>query len=207
MSNENIKIKICGLSRKEDIAYVNECIPDYIGFVFAKSKRQVDMKKAAELKQYLHPSILSVGVFVNEPIENVMELCREKIIDVVQLHGDEPEEYARKLQENIDNSIIRAVRVESKKQVEDYNTYPCHYFLFDSYKQGVYGGTGQTFPKELIMGVDKPFFLAGGISSKNVIEELAGVSPYCVDVSSSVETDGRKDREKIRQFIQMVRSM
>lgn len=202
------KIKICGLRREEDITYVNECKPDYIGFVFADSKRKVAKEQARELKALLSPDIQAVGVFVNEDISKVAELLREGIIDVAQLHGDETNDYILKLRKQAEGfPIIKAVRVASKDDVEKCEEIPADYLLFDSFSVKAYGGTGNTFDWELVKGVKKPFFLAGGINYENMKEALEVSGAYAVDVSSAVETDGYKDKEKIRTLIEKMRNV
>ena len=139
------KIKICGLSRPIDIDIVNEALPDYVGFVFAKSKRQVSTILAAELKMRLNPDILAVGVFVNEEIEHIIQLCRTGTIDIVQLHGDETKEYIHKLKASIMNPIIKAVRVRSTEDIISASELSCDYLLLDAYRENQYGGCGETF--------------------------------------------------------------
>lgn len=199
------KIKICGLKTLEDVEAVNQLQPEYAGFVFAPTKRFVTDTQAKEMREHLLPSIQTVGVFVNEPIEHVVSLCRDGMIDVVQLHGDETEEYARNLRGRITNPIIRAIRVQSRQQILTMADYPCDYFLFDTYKKGTYGGTGEGFDRTLIPKLDKPFFLAGGLQVDTVAEAIAQINPYCVDVSSGVETDGKKSPEKMKEFCRAVR--
>ncbi len=201
------KIKICGLSRVEDISLVNEALPDYIGFVFAKSKRQVGEALAEELKSKLSPSILSVGVFVNEARDKIIRLCKKNIIDLVQLHGDEDNEYINLLKANIAQPIIKAVRVSIEEDIKGAEEYNCDYLLLDTYKEGLYGGSGHAFDWNLISGITKPFFLAGGVNTENVLRAIEIVKPYGVDVSSGVETEGMKDREKIIDIITKVRSV
>ncbi len=201
------KIKICGLSRTEDIEFVNEALPDYIGFVFAKSKRQLTFEKAKQLKAMLNPKIKAVGVFVNEPIDNIIILCKLNVIDIIQLHGEEDAEYIKKLSISLQNPIIKAARVKSENDIvraEEYNT---DYILLDAYKEGEYGGSGNSFDWEMIHHVQKPFFLAGGVNPQNVIEAIKAAKPYGIDVSSGVETDGIKDRNKIMDIITKVRSV
>ena len=112
------KIKICGLKRPEDIGIVNRLKPDFVGFVFAESKRKIDKKQAGKLREALDPDIPAVGVFVNEPIQNVTELCREGIIQLVQLHGNEDDCYIEEIRKNLpDTPLIKAVRVQSKEQI------------------------------------------------------------------------------------------
>ncbi len=201
------KIKICGLVRPADIAIVNEVLPDYIGFVFAKSKRQISDKLAEELKAMLHPSISSVGVFVNEDLKRIIYLCNKKIIDFVQLHGDEDEDYIVKLRTKIGIPIIKAVRVRSVEDIHRADRIDSEYLLLDAFKEDQYGGSGASFDWSMITKVKKPYFLAGGINSDNVLSAIKQVNPYVIDVSSGVETDGFKDKNKIIDMITKVRSV
>ena len=147
------KIKICGLKRTEDISYVNELLPDFAGFVFAKSSRQVDAKKAAELKKQLSPKIKAVGVFVNAEPEFIAKLYQKQIIDLAQLHGDETADYIHRLK-NLCPSLplIKAVRVQSTKQILEAEKLPCDYLLLDTWQKDSYGGSGKTFDRSLIPG-------------------------------------------------------
>ncbi|NLM51477.1 MAG: phosphoribosylanthranilate isomerase [Firmicutes bacterium] len=199
------KIKICGLKSIQDILAVNKVLPNYIGFVFAESLRQIDAQKAQELKTYLHPAIKAVGVFVNEKMEKIIKLCAANVIDLVQLHGDEDEEYIKYLKKHVGQKIIKAVRVKDKESVKKALGLPCDYFLFDTYRQNTYGGTGKTFDWSLLPAIEKPYFLAGGINAGNVMQAINACRPYCIDVSSGVETRGRKDPEKIKKFVSLVR--
>lgn len=200
------KIKICGLKTLEDVAAVNQVKPDYVGFVFANTKRYVTDAQAKAMREMLLPEIQTVGVFVNEPMEHVIQLCREGTIQMIQLHGDESEAYAKALRKKVDNPVIRAIRVQSTQQILAFRNYPCDYFLFDTYKMDAYGGTGETFDRTLIPSINKPFFLAGGLGEDNVQEAIRQCAPYAVDVSSSVETEGSKDVDKIVAFVKKVRS-
>lgn len=200
------KIKICGIKRAEDIRYVNLYRPDYIGFIFAKSKRRIDTAAAFQLKSLLDPGIKAVGVFVNEPVERIAALCKEQIIDMVQLHGEEDEEYIIKLKSLIPNMVIKAVRVGEKGKIEGSLNHPGDYLLFDTYNKSVYGGSGLTFDRSYLPKSSKPFFLAGGLKKENIIEAIKESNPYCVDISSGVETDGVKDERKIREIIELVRA-
>ncbi len=199
------KIKICGLSRIQDIEAVNEILPDYIGFVFADSRRKIDAQKAAELKKFLNPKILAVGVFVNASVNEIVNLCEEHIIDMIQLHGDENRSYIEQLKSEIENPIINAVRVQNQQQIIDAQMFPCEYILLDTFQKENYGGSGKVFDHKLIPKLYKPFFLAGGLNADNIIDAMA-YHPYCLDVSSGAETGGVKDREKIKQIVNMVRS-
>ena len=214
------KIKICGLRRKEDIEYVNEYKPDYVGFVFAKSKRQINKGQAKELKKLLNPDIKVVGVFVNEDIQNIVDMVNDNIIDLIQLHGDESNEYISNLRKFIEETntlkneginkdeynveIIKAVRVKDKKSIDESININADYLLFDTYSAKEYGGTGHTFDWQILKDIDKPYFLAGGLNSQNIKKALEQCKPYAVDVSSAIETDGYKDREKIKEFIKKV---
>ena len=212
-----MKIKICGLKRKEDVNYVNQCKPDYTGFVFAGKKRCIDYDTAAFLRSRFSPGIRSVGVFVNEDQNKILDLVKGRIIDIIQLHGDEDEQYIimlkQKLSEhNLNNiPIIKAVRVQSEDQVIEAEKLPVDYLLLDAFTKDEYGGSGVTFKHEMIPKLCKPYMLAGGINSINVIEILNNISsknvalPFCIDVSSSVETNGNKDYDKIKGMVDIVR--
>ncbi len=195
------KIKICGLSRIQDIEAVNSALPDYIGFVFAKSRRQVDNDTAAMLKRALDTRIKAVGVFVNEEITKIQELCRSGIIDMVQLHGDEDNGYIKSLRGAVNVPIIKGVRGGSDFNTTHANSFDCDYLLFDTYMGNEYGGTGKSFDWSLLKNFKKPFFLAGGIDIKNIKTAIKTANPYCVDVSSGVETDGVKDETKIKEIV------
>lgn len=197
------KIKICGLFRPIDIEYVNEAIPDYIGFVFAKSRRQVTPDQAETMRKGLNRQIKAVGVFVNAPMEEVAFLLNNGTIDIAQLHGDEDEKYIKRLKTKADNPIIKAVRVESAEDVIRAQNIPADYLLLDHGK----GGTGEAFDWNLVRECGKPFFLAGGVHADNVEEALKKLRPYAIDLSSGVETDGVKDKEKILEIVRRVRNV
>lgn len=200
------KIKICGLRREEDIAYVNECNPDYAGFVFADSKRRVSAEQAKKLCAMLKKEIVPVGVFVNEKIDRITELVQEGVIEVIQLHGDETEEYIEKLRQRVGSAlIVKAVRVASKEDVMNCEKTNADYLLFDSRALKEYGGTGKTFDWQLIENIRTPFFLAGGINAENIEEAIKKLQPFAIDVSSFVETNGYKDRDKILEIVEKVR--
>lgn len=201
------KIKICGLSRTEDIIAVNEAMPDYIGFVFAESKRRVSIAQAKELKALLDPKIKAVGVFVNAPIEMIVSCCNEGIIDLIQLHGDESKEYIEILKAETGKPIIKAVRVKNRADIIDAEDCPCDCLLFDTYVKDQFGGSGEQFDRSLIPKRSKTFFLAGGLDSRNIIEAVKRCDPFCVDISSGVETDGFKDKVKIKEIVTIVRSI
>lgn len=199
------KIKICGLSRLCDIDFVNRYKPDYIGFVFAKSKRQVTDEQAKALKARLDTGISAVGVFVNDNIEHIEFLCKSGIIDIVQLHGDEDERYIKKLKSCVQNPVIKAVRVQSSEDISAAEQLSCDMLLLDTYTKGMYGGSGSTFDHTLIPPLKKPFFVAGGLNPDNIYS-VCNCGYYGLDISSGVETDGFKDENKIKQIIEMIRS-
>lgn len=199
------KIKLCGLRRPEDIQAANVLLPEYVGFVFAASRRQVTPEEAKDLKAELDPAIQAVGVFVNADIEFIADLCKEGTIDLVQLHGDEDASYMEELKKRTDCPIIRAVRVKAPEDITDAMTLPCDYLLLDAFHEKEYGGSGISFDWSLVPAISKPFFLAGGINERNVVEAIQTCHPYGVDVSSGIETDGVKDPEKMKEFVRRVR--
>lgn len=199
------KIKICGLTRMQDIEYVNEALPDFIGFVFAKSHRQISHEAAAQLKNVLDSKIKAVGVFVNESIETISNLCFRGVIDYVQLHGDEDAEYISSLRQRVSTPIIKAIRVKDVNSLKATQELFCDFLLLDTYSDNEFGGTGKPFNWEFVNGIDKPFFLAGGINFKNAKAAIESTKPYCLDVSSGVETNGIKDENKIHQLVKLVR--
>ena len=179
-------VKICGLRRIEDIEYANILKPDFIGFVFALNKmRTVSIDLAKELYEKLDKSIKAVGVFRNNDIEYVKEIIDLGIIDMIQLHGDEDDSYIKEIRDYCKLPIIKAYR----------NSIYADYVLYDNSDPG----KGMKFDWNKIKD-DKPFFLAGGINISD-IEKAKILNPYCIDVSSSVETDGYKDFEKMKEFI------
>lgn len=197
-----VKIKICGLKRLEDIEIVNKYKPDYIGFVFANSKRKVSHELASEMKSNLSPDILAVGVFVDADIDEVLELYGKGTIDIAQLHGVESEDYIRILKENTNGElkIINAIEMSAEKNLSQYEDSLADYLLLDSGK-----GSGKTFDWRLIRkDLKKEFFLAGGIDISNVREAIEEFSPYAVDLSSSLETDGIKDENKIKEIMEAI---
>lgn len=195
-----MKIKICGLTREEDIACMNRLQPDYIGFVFwPGSRRFLDRQRAVRLKMGLSSRIQAVGVFVDAPMKEVAGLLEDGIIDLAQLHGEESEKDIRYLQIATGKPVIKAVKVHSRQDVEAWLDSAADYLLFDS---GM--GSGRTFDWSLLEGVNRPYFLAGGLGPDNLGQVLAHGGPYGVDLSSSLETDGRKDPEKIRRVMELV---
>ena len=199
---QRTKIKICGLKRPEDITYVNEAKPDYCGFIieFPKSSRNVTGDQVRTLTANLHPDIISVGVFVNASPERVEELLLDGTIQIAQLHGQEDEDYIRRIQRNTRHQVIKAFSVKTTQDIELALQSPADYILLD---QGS-GGTGKTFDWSLIPEITRPFFLAGGLGPDNLVQAVRTIRPYAVDLSSSVETDGVKDRSKIVEAVNLV---
>lgn len=195
------KVKICGLFRECDIDFVNEAMPDYIGFVFAKSPRQVSAETAKLLRSRLRPEIIPVGVFVNAEQEEILRLCEEHIIELVQLHGQEDDHYIKALKTQTGVPIIKAVRMDSSNPPH-FLPSEADFLLLDSGK----GGTGKAFDWGQIPPVSKPYFLAGGINETN-IREAVRMRPYCVDLSSGAETNGVKDKNKILRLVREVREI
>lgn len=193
------KIKICGLRREQDIDYVNELKPDFIGFILtAGFRRSISRETAKMLKSRLSKDVTAVGVFVNESAETVNSFVAQGIIDIAQLHGDESAETCRQ----ISAPIIKFMKCDGEVQakISEYEN-AADYFLFDS---GT--GTGNTFDWSKIPKTDKPFFLAGGLGSDNLRKAIHEIKPYAVDLSSSVETDGFKDFDKIKTVTEIVRN-
>lgn len=197
---QKTKIKICGLKRPEDIIYVNEAKPDYAGFIIEvpKSSRNVTEDQVRELTAKLDPDIISVGVFVNAVPERVEKLILEGTIHIAQLHGQEDEAYIKRIRKNTGHQVIKAFSVKTAQDIENALNSPADYILFD---QGS-GGTGRTFDWSLIPDIKRPFFLAGGLGADNLETAIRTFHPYAVDLSSSVETDGVKDRDKILEAVQ-----
>ncbi len=196
------KIKICGLFRPNDIEYVNEALPDYIGFVFAKSRRQVTKGQVDHLRNRLDTRIKAVGVFVDEPMENVVSLLENGVIDMAQLHGKENEAYIDRLKSRTQCPIVKAVTVERKEDIFLMQNSSADYLLLDHGK----GGTGEAFDWSLAHDCRKPYFLAGGIHAGNVESALEKLKPYAIDLSSGVETAGVKDKEKVIEMVRRVRN-
>ncbi|MBQ7706299.1 MAG: phosphoribosylanthranilate isomerase [Lachnospiraceae bacterium] len=195
------KIKLCGLRFDEDINCVNELLPEYIGFVFwNKSKRYIEPEDAYYLKQRLDRRIKAVGVFVDEPIERVEELLKKGIIDIVQLHGDEGDAYIHRLKLDYNCEVIKAFKIRNNEDVLAANNSTADMVLLDS---GM--GSGEIFDWTYIKAIERPYILAGGLTPENVNGAVEELKPYGVDASSSLETGGKKDAEKMRKFVEEVR--
>ena len=194
-------IKFCGLTGECDIDAANELRPEYVGFVFApKSKRYVTPERAAGLKRQLEAGIKAVGVFVNDTPCHVAELLETGVIDIAQLHGSEDEEYIGQLRQLTDKPIIRAFFIKTAEDIAEAEKCTADHVLLDSG-----AGTGEVFDWKLIKNMKRPYFLAGGLSPDNVENAVEQLSPYAVDVSSGIETDGVKDKAKMAAFAAAVR--
>lgn len=200
----SVKIKLCGMFRECDIDYANEAQPDYIGFVleFPKSHRSINKTTAQRLRSRLSPEIKTVGVFVNSPETTCAEYANCGIIDLIQLHGGEDKDYIRRLRELTGAPIIKAVKVRSADDIAQAQTLGADFLLLDN---GT--GTGQSFDHSLIDRelIRQPFFLAGGLTPENLRRAALDIRPYCVDLSSGIETDRVKDREKMLAAVRAVR--
>ena len=197
-----VKIKICGIKRFEDIEIVNKYKPDYIGFVFADTKRNVSFKLARQLKDKLDPEITSVGVFVDAPKEEIIDLFENGTIEIAQLHGLENEDYIKDLKAMTDNKLIVINAIEMSKDTDllEYDSSNADYLLLDSGK-----GSGKTFDWRLIRkDLKKDFFLAGGLNKDNITQAIEEFEPYAVDLSSSLEVNGFKNEDKIKEIMEII---
>ena len=256
------KVKMCGISKVDTIPAIVDAKPDYMGLVFAPSKRQVTVEQAKTLVDELHKqyanrynsdaeqysndvvqdgaviaavqeetatndvqegvlirtentsptlihqeSIKTVGVFVNETLENLLKIVEEVKLDVIQLHGDEDESFIQTLKEQSNVEVWKAVQVRSAADAEKWIDSSADMLLFDAYHKDERGGTGEVFDWSSLDEFERPFMLAGGIDSTNVARAIRTVRPYGIDISSGIETEGVKDNEKIKAFTNIVRTI
>ncbi len=195
------RIKLCGLSRLEDIETANRLLPDYVGFVFAQgSPRQITPAQAARLKAALDPAIKAVGVFVNEDPETVAQLLDAGIIDLAQLHGRESPGYLRVLTAMTGHPVIQAFQVRGPEDLERAGASAADHLLLDAG-----AGEGKTLDWSLLQGIPSRYLLAGGLGPENVAAAIETLHPWGVDVSSGIETGGRKDPVKMEAFVAAVR--
>lgn len=198
------KIKICGLTRAQDIQTANALQLDYIGFVFApKSKRFVAPEQAKQLRRQLAPGIRAVGVFVNAPPEQIAALLADGTINIAQLHGQEDAAYIARLRSLTRAPIWQAFRIENTEDISRANASPADLVLLD---HGA-GGTGERFDWALLHGMTRPFVLAGGLTPQNAAEAIAQAHPYAVDTSSGCETNGVKDPARMLAFVNAIRNV
>ena len=217
------KVKMCGISKVETIPAVVEAKPDYMGLVFAPSKRQVTVDQAKTLVEELHKQytkrynngaeqsnndeIKTVGIFVNETLDNLVTIATEVNLDAVQLHGDEDEAFIQSLKERTNVEVWKAIQIRSAADVEKWIDSSADMLLFDAYHKDERGGTGEVFDWSSLDAFERPFMLAGGIDSTNVARAIRTVRPYGIDISSGIETNGVKDDEKITAFTKIVKSI
>ncbi|EET59818.1 N-(5'phosphoribosyl)anthranilate isomerase [Marvinbryantia formatexigens DSM 14469] len=199
-----VRLKICGLSRPCDIDYVNEAHPDFAGFVvnYPKSRRSVTPQQLAQLRAHLDEGVLPVGVFVNEAPELVAKLLNDGIISLAQLHGDEDENYLKRLRTLTDGRLIQAFTIRSEKDAKLAMQSTADYILLDNGK-----GTGERFDWRFIREISRPWILAGGLTPENIRQAAESLRPWALDLSSGVETDGYKDRAKILAAAAAIRNM
>lgn len=198
-----VKVKICGITTKEEINMVNQYRPDYIGFIVnvKQSKRNCTIEKVKELSKYIDPNILKVGVFVDEDIDIMKDLIESNSIDVIQLHGNQSNAFIKKIKDELSCELIQAYSITNKKDILLANKSIADIILLDCGS----GGTGKSFDWSLLQYVKRKYILAGGLDCTN-IEDALQYSMMMVDVSSGVETNGKKDKIKIRDFIRKVRN-
>ena len=195
------KIKFCGLMSLDDVYAANELLPEFVGFVFAAgSKRRVTPAQAEKFRNALSKKILAVGVFVDEKISVVAELLNAGIIDIAQLHGGEDADYISRLRALTTKPLIKAVEVRSPENLRAIEQIDSDYVLIDSGK-----GSGNVFDWRILKNFSRPYFLAGGLNPENVSAAIKILNPFAVDVSSGIESNGRKDAAKMREFVSAVR--
>lgn len=198
---EKTKIKLCGMMNPPDVITAAELEVDYVGFILSEGfRRTIPLGTFCELESYLHGSdVKRVGVFVNEPIGNILEYY-EEMLDIIQLHGKEDDTYIKNLRQYTDKPVIKAFKITSADDINCAVRSTADYVLLDS---GT--GTGRSFDHSLIRGIDRPYFLAGGLNADNIAEAINEYHPYAVDASSCLETDGKKDRNKMTEFVRNCR--
>ncbi|MGN8844273.1 phosphoribosylanthranilate isomerase [Niallia sp. HCP3S3_B10] len=197
-----MKVKICGITTKDAAACAVQYGADALGFVFANSKRKINPEKAKEIIDTLSNDLMKVGVFVNETKDNIEKIVKLSGINTIQLHGDETPEFAS----SFSLPIIKAFSISSKEDLQQVTAFPCEYALLDSPRGKYHGGNGIAFDWSIIKNYDfgqKKIILAGGLNISNLAEAIQITNPFMVDVSSGVETDGKKDLVKIKNFLQI----
>lgn len=210
------KVKMCGISKVKTIPAVVEAKPDYMGLVFAPSKRQVTVEQAEILVEELHKQCINhydtkvvktVGVFVNEALDNLVRIADTANLDAVQLHGDEDEAFIQSLKERTNVEVWKAIQIRTAADTEKWIDSSADMLLFDAYHKDERGGTGEVFDWSSLDAFERPFMLAGGIDSTNVARAIRTVRPYGIDISSGIETNGMKDDKKITAFTKIVKSI
>ena len=210
------KVKMCGISKVETIPAIVDAKPDYMGLVFAPSKRQVTVEQAKILIEELHKQCINhydikvvktVGVFVNETLDNLVRIADTANLDAVQLHGDEDEAFIQSLKERTNVEVWKAIQIRTAADTEKWIDSSAEMLLFDAYHKDERGGTGEVFDWSSLDAFERPFMLAGGIDSTNVARAIRTVRSYGIDISSGIETNGVKDDEKITAFTKIVKSI
>lgn len=198
-------VKICGIRDIETARFVYECGGDAIGLMFAKSSRQITIAQAASITRNMPDNIEKIGVFVNQPRSFIEEAIQECRLDKLQFHGDESPEYCSFFR----MSFYKAFRINDGKDLEGIPQYTSDLFLLDTKSAKGYGGSGETFDWKWAVGAKKfgKVILAGGLSPDNIAQAIAKVNPWGVDVSSGVESNGKKDLQKIKSFLSIVRAL
>ncbi|WP_138420133.1 phosphoribosylanthranilate isomerase [Aquibacillus sediminis] len=196
-----MNVKICGITTKQAAIQAVEAGADFIGFVFADSKRKLDREQAKEIASVIPASVKKVGVFVNEDAETIKEIADTVGLDYIQLHGDESPAFCQQFA----YPVIKAFQIKTAEDLEKVNDYNCAYYLLDSPAGKYRGGNGEAFDWGLVKHLhplEEKIILAGGLHADNVQQAIAEVKPVGVDVSSGVETDGAKDGNKMVAFIE-----
>lgn len=200
---DSVRIKLCGMMTEDDIVAANSLMPDYIGFIFVeKSKRFVNSALAKELGNKLNKDIKKAGVFVDAPISHIMSLVEDGVIDMIQLHGKEDEDYIKEIKALSGCEVIKAFAIEKTEDIPRVNRCSADYVLLDSPR----GGSGIRFNHNLLLGVTRDYFLAGGLDASNVSDIIKKHRPFAVDVSSGIETEEKKDPLKMKDFVFAVRA-
>lgn len=203
------KVKFCGMRTREDIAIVNinRYTPDYVGFIFAESKRQVSMQTANDLAKNLDEKIKKVGVFVNASLAQIEEIAQKVPLDIIQLHGDEDNEFIKALKNKLDLPIWQAIKVKDIVDIEKAKQSIADMILFDAYVKDSAGGTGKSFNWDLLKDFTGEFILAGGINKQNIIRAIRTIKLYIVDISSGIEKDNHKDENEIKTISELLRKV
>lgn len=204
-----VRVKICGITAEKDVEILNRYLPDYAGFVFAKSRRQLTAEQAGRLGAKLADSIKKVGVFVNAVQDEIIEAVSVARLDAVQLHGDETREYLDQLRYRLGEGIEiwKAIRVKDDGSLNGLDVYSADRYLLDAFADNSYGGSGKIFDWKYAeaAGTRRCILLAGGLNPDNVAAAIKTAKPFAVDVSSGVESDGSKDETKVRYFMNAVK--
>lgn len=200
--DEMPKVKICGITREQDCDYLNELLPDLAGFIFWKhSRRYIEPETALRFRERLDRRIKTVGVFVDEDVDVITGIARSGAIDMIQLHGKETDETIERVKSQTGLPVMKAFIVQGPADINPAMQSAADLLLLDNGR-----GTGESFDWDNLEDVDRLFYLAGGLDPDNVADAVRKYTPYGVDVSTGVETDGKKDYDKIKRFIHAART-